>query len=320
MGTVQIPINEIVIDPEIMPRNQLDQAYISDLVEDLQLGMTFPPVIVFRDGDKYCVADGCHRLEAARSLGHEMITAEIREGDRPEAILYSCKANTAHGKRRTNADKHKAVKKLLQHPDWFAWSDGKIAEECAVSQPFVSNLRQDPTQNHFEPPKLRLGKDGRLINTSNIGKVAALVPPQTDPIPPPPNEKKATGAEEHLQTVKVVIPALEGQHEEEGQSDPPTIEGRITESTTPPDEKKERDVGQDEGGQEGDQQDPPAQIVRLGEQIRILTTKLEEIKNLVDGRKNNPKSAIKRMRKLRDEAERIWITLHEELEQLIPRM
>jgi len=44
--------------------------------------------------------------------------------------------------RRTNAEKHHAVMKLLRDPKWSRWSDGQIARSCAVSQPFVSSLRR----------------------------------------------------------------------------------------------------------------------------------------------------------------------------------
>lgn len=317
METVQIPINEIVIDPEIMPRNELDQGYISDLVEDLQRGVTFPPIILFKEGDKFYPADGCHRLEAARKCGHKTIMAEIREGGRPEATLCSCRANTDHGKRRTNGDKRKAVKKLLQHPEWFCWSDGKIAEECAVSPPFVASLRKKLTTNPLESPILRFGIDGRVINTSNIGKGVALMPPETEPTRLPHGEKEFTVAEENLQSVKLIFPTPEDHHEDVGKTDPPTSEGSLTESTTPPDENKEGEIGQPEGGQAGNQ-GSPEQIARFKQQIKLFTSKWEEIDKLVDGRKNRSKSAIKRMRRLKEETEQIWIDLHEELEHLIP--
>jgi predicted transcriptional regulator len=50
-------------------------------------------------------------------------------------------------------------------------SDGQIAEYLGVSQPFVSKMRRESTttQNGFESPA-RTGRDGRTINTANIGK------------------------------------------------------------------------------------------------------------------------------------------------------
>ena len=63
--------------------------------------MTFPPVIVFREGDDYWLADGFHRVAARRQAGIRHIEAEIREGTKRDAVLYAAGANAHHGLRRT---------------------------------------------------------------------------------------------------------------------------------------------------------------------------------------------------------------------------
>jgi hypothetical protein len=71
-------------------------------------GTPFPPVIVFhRPNEDYYLADGWHRIEAARRSGRASIMAEVREGGLRDAILYSSGANTDHGLRRTSADKRR---------------------------------------------------------------------------------------------------------------------------------------------------------------------------------------------------------------------
>ena len=49
----------------------------------------------------------------------------------------------AHGVRRTNADKRKAVMTLLQDEEWSQWSNVKIAEQCAVSDELVRKVRHE---------------------------------------------------------------------------------------------------------------------------------------------------------------------------------
>ena len=49
-------------------------------------------------------------------------------------------------------------------------SDGEIAKHCSVSQPFVSGLRKEQTENGLEPYPVRKGADGREIDVTNIGK------------------------------------------------------------------------------------------------------------------------------------------------------
>lgn len=170
METQEIKINKIIVDNEIQSRTGLNEKYISEYVEELQIGAQFPPVELFFDGNLYFLTDGFHRHQAFRKAGKKTITAIIHEGGHREAILYSVGVNANHGIRRTNEDKQRAVRKLLDDDDWYTWSDGEIAKRCAVSQPFVSKLRRELTQNGFESSVERKGADGRTIDTSNIGK------------------------------------------------------------------------------------------------------------------------------------------------------
>ena len=79
-----------------------------------------------------------------------------------------------HGKRRTNADKRKAVMTMLNDEEWCKWSDREIAEKCCVSNRFVSNVR--PTSVTANGSQLSertyTTKHGTVatMNTSNIGK------------------------------------------------------------------------------------------------------------------------------------------------------
>jgi uncharacterized protein (DUF1015 family) len=46
------------------------------------------PVTVFDTGDAPILADGYHRVEAARQLGRTTIKAEVRRGSRGEALRF----------------------------------------------------------------------------------------------------------------------------------------------------------------------------------------------------------------------------------------
>src|SRR5690606_24706601 len=123
------------------PRAEMDAVVIADYADAMREGATFPPVVAFYDGAAYWLADGFHRAEAARVAGLDSIAADVRQGTRRDAVLYSVGANAAHGLRRTNADKRRAVLALLDDDEWGRWSDGEIARRANVSQPFVSKLR-----------------------------------------------------------------------------------------------------------------------------------------------------------------------------------
>jgi hypothetical protein len=128
-------------------RTSLREDVVNDYVEAIRGGATFPPVVVFHDGESYWLADGSHRHAAYSVVGFDTIDADIRQGTCRNAILFSVGANETHGLRRTIEDKRKAVLTLLNDEEWSAWSDREIARQCAVSQPFVSKLRSSITDN-----------------------------------------------------------------------------------------------------------------------------------------------------------------------------
>ncbi|MGR3278959.1 hypothetical protein ACSYAD_28250 [Acaryochloris marina NIES-2412] len=163
-----LALSSIILDPDIQPRQQLNQEVIAEYSEDMKRGATFPPVIVFYDGSKFWLADGFHRIAAKQANGDLEIIAERKSGSRRDAILYAAGANVMHGLRRTNADKHRVVERLLQDSEWCQWSDNAIAQRCGVSHPYVGKIRRQSCNDY----KLttRKGSNGNLIDISNIGK------------------------------------------------------------------------------------------------------------------------------------------------------
>lgn len=137
----KLNLNTIRIDGGTQSRVGLSESTVAEYVESLD---SLPPVVVFFDGADHWLADGFHRLHAYRSAGKASVPADVRTGTQREAVLFSLGANAAHGLRRTNADKRKAVQTLLGDAEWTEWSDRKIAEACGVSNTFVSNLRKPP--------------------------------------------------------------------------------------------------------------------------------------------------------------------------------
>lgn len=123
-------------------RAALDEGTVADYAEQLSNGVAFPAVIVFRDADgQHWLADGFHRVQAARRAGLEEVAADVRDGTKRDALLYSVGANATHGLRRTNADKRHAVMTMLGDSEWAKWSDRQIAKACGVTHPFVAKLR-----------------------------------------------------------------------------------------------------------------------------------------------------------------------------------
>lgn len=175
----ELEVYEIRLDGGTQPREVLDQEAITDYLLDMERGAVFPPVDVFFDGEVYWLAHGFHRLLAVQRLQAissprtvKKITCEIHQGTQQDAQWFSCGANQTNGLRRTNADKQRAVKAAVLHPNGLKFSDREIAEHVGVDDKTVAAWREK-LRPSSEIPKIRsVTRKGRTYkqDTSKIGK------------------------------------------------------------------------------------------------------------------------------------------------------
>ena len=137
-----VPLHAIRIDGGTQPRTEIHEATVAEYAEAMRQGVNLPPLVLFFDGAELWLADGFHRYHACQKLGLVATGAEIHNGTRRDAVLYAVGANATHGLQRTNADKRRAVKMLLDDPEWAEWSDREIARICQVSASLVDSVRQ----------------------------------------------------------------------------------------------------------------------------------------------------------------------------------
>jgi len=143
--TKKLPLDQIHIDGGTQPRVAIDEQIVAEYAELYASGADLPPVTVFFDGVVYWLADGFHRYHASRRAGRDEIPVEVHDGLLRDAILYSVGANAAHGLRRTNADKRKAVLTLLEDDEWSGWTNCEIARRCGVNEKTVRRTRDSLT-------------------------------------------------------------------------------------------------------------------------------------------------------------------------------
>lgn len=204
MKLKHLNIDEIRIDGGTQPRAGIDTAYIADLAERLD---GLPPIDVFFDGKDHWAADGFHRYHAHRKAEKKTIPCNIHKGTQRDAILFSVGANNAHGLRRTNADKRRAVETLLGDKEWGKRSDRWIADQCKVSNHLVAEIRgiqvgefppanaknrHNDTENDDSGgriPTCRDGKDGKKypapeVEEDDIPVDSESESPSAPPAPP----------------------------------------------------------------------------------------------------------------------------------------
>lgn len=185
--SIKLPISALTLDPEIQQRATTSADLIAEYAESIHTWIDSAPITVFTDGQTRWVADGFHRVEAGKVAHLEAIPAHQHQGSRRDALLFAVTANQAHGLRRTNADKRRAVETLLSDAEWSQWSDRIIADKAGVSHPTVAAIRRelenftscdDPTSRaattigSTDEPTKRIGADGkaRAVPTRDLQK------------------------------------------------------------------------------------------------------------------------------------------------------
>ena len=167
-----LPLDQIRIDGGTQPRCEINYELVSEYEKAMQDGAVFPPLVVYFDSADYWLADGFHRWHAARQARLDVITCEVYTGSQRDAILHSVGSNATHGKRRTNADKWRAVKTLLADEEWSGWSDSEIARRCAVHHTTVASIRASLTCDLASEVRTYRDRHGNVstMNTAKIGR------------------------------------------------------------------------------------------------------------------------------------------------------
>lgn len=135
-------LEDLVLDPALQCRVQVDPEVVAEYAEAMGSGVEFPPVEAMLCNGQLLVVDGWHRVHAARKAGLVELAAEVTRGTRGDAVLRAVGANRGHGLRRSAADKRRAVRMMLQNPDWTKLSTRQLGEMAGVSHAFVGQVRQ----------------------------------------------------------------------------------------------------------------------------------------------------------------------------------
>lgn len=142
-----LSLTTIRIDGGTQSRVSLNQTVVDEYAHAITEGASMPPVAVYFDGTDYWLADGFHRYFATKKIGALTIDAELVNGTKREAQLFSVGANDEHGMRRSNEDKRKSVTTLLNDPEWSQWSGRDIARRCRVGNHLVEAVRSSLSEN-----------------------------------------------------------------------------------------------------------------------------------------------------------------------------
>lgn len=202
-GTIgeYVPWRCILVKKELLPREHQN----ADAEERYALAFDeLPPVLVQKD--TFLLIDGYHRLCAAPKAWSDCVRIVEMDISDAEVWEWAFVENREHGVPLTQAERVKAAKRALKaHPDW---SDARIAQWASVDQSAVYKWRGQQEQHAIRmaandeqstpvtsplpdrqevdsSPAPRLGRDGRVLNTANIGRAAGSAATRFHPAPKP---------------------------------------------------------------------------------------------------------------------------------------
>lgn len=164
---MKLDLDNIRIDGGTQSRVELNESVVADYAEILESGETLPPVVVFFDGVDHWLADGFHRYFAHKKIDAVEISADIHDGTRRDAVLFSVGANKGHGLQANRADKRKGAETLLKDAEWAKWSDREIAKKCGLSATTIGAIRSSLS-------KLDSDKDVERTYTTKHGTTAVM--------------------------------------------------------------------------------------------------------------------------------------------------
>jgi hypothetical protein len=167
-------IDQLNADPELQMRAQLNEVVVLEYAELYDAGRPLPPVLVFVANTSYWLVDGYHRVAARKRCGETRILAELRPGTRDDALWAACGANQAHGLRRTNSDKQRAVQQALLHPRGRKLSDRQLAQHCGVHHFTVGRERRC-----MEATGTIRQMDVRVVDSPCIASMSRKLPVRT---------------------------------------------------------------------------------------------------------------------------------------------
>lgn len=142
-SVLPIPVSDLQEDEQLRMRAELEPDVVREYAQRMKAGDSFPPVLVFAIDDAYYLIDGYHRVAATMANHADRVVCEVRRGTRQDAIWAGCGLNRAHGLRRTNADKRRAVERAIQHPKGQKLSDRQLAQHCGVHHDTVGRIRRE---------------------------------------------------------------------------------------------------------------------------------------------------------------------------------
>jgi hypothetical protein len=135
--TKAISVDVLVIDAGTQNRLAINEETVEDYAELIEASKKwpFPPLDVFHDGKEHYVAEGFHRLLAAKRAKRASVPCIVHKGTAKDARIFGMTANDRNGLRMTRADKRACIEWLLDNHEKL--TQDEIASKSGTSKRLV---------------------------------------------------------------------------------------------------------------------------------------------------------------------------------------
>jgi hypothetical protein len=175
-----LPIASITTNAGIQVRSGLHFPSVNSYAA-LMRERPMDPVVVYHEGNgTFLLADGFHRLAAAKQLGRTTINATIYSGTAREAQWFALGVNRAHGRRLSKRDVARAIRVAIeQFPDC---SSKQLAEHIGCSQSYVAAVKEQVRGSSNLVLDHVVGKDGKTYPAFQRKATPSAAHPKHDAI------------------------------------------------------------------------------------------------------------------------------------------
>jgi hypothetical protein len=223
---VTLCIADIVLDPELQPRVEINADIVLEYAQKFVDGVVFPPPVVYDVNGEKLLSDGWHRIRAYQHLHRKNIEVELRSGTRLDALTHALEHNTKHGLPFTRDDIRRAIDIYLK--TFKRLGDRAIARRLGVSPTTVGTRRKLLAE--AGRPRNRLGgvqfgqRHPAPLSTHQPSEVRVPIEPdvtdlqETKPAPTPNQDDEAAPEPKLHPAYKAVAAAFSAAMTQEGHS------------------------------------------------------------------------------------------------------
>jgi ParB-like chromosome segregation protein Spo0J len=174
----KLSLDKIKLDAQV--RVEINQEIVEQYAEAMQDGVVFPSIKVFHDGTDYHLADGYHRVAAARKCGFLEIQSIVETGAAFDALWFALTANQAHGLRMNRADMRHAIGLALKN--FPVKSNRELARQIGCSHVTVADERTAlESSGQIDQLRKTTGADGKARPAKWQSKAKPDLPVEDEP-------------------------------------------------------------------------------------------------------------------------------------------